>query len=57
MKVQVGDYVTRISHKHDMVFKVMDIVEVSPVLDTNNITSWLALKTVYEILGLISEKK
>ena len=37
--------------------KVMDIVEVSPVLDTNNITSWLALKTVYEILGLISEKK
>lgn len=33
--------------------KVMDIVEISPVLDTNNITSWLALKTIYEILGLI----
>jgi arginase family enzyme len=31
----------------------MDIVEISPVLDTNNITSWLALKTIYEILGLI----
>ena len=27
MKVQIGDYVTRISHKHDMVFKVMDIIE------------------------------
>ena len=37
--------------------KVMDIVEVSPVLDTNNITSWLALKTIYEILGILSEKK
>lgn len=33
--------------------KVMDIVEISPVLDTNNITSWLALKTIYEVLGLI----
>ncbi len=27
MKIQVGDYVTRISHKHDMVFKVTDIIE------------------------------
>lgn len=34
--------------------KVMDIVEVSPVLDNNNITSWLALKTIYEILGILS---
>lgn len=34
--------------------KVMDIVEVSPVLDANNITSWLALKTIYEILGILS---
>ena len=37
--------------------KVMDIVEVSPVLDNNNITSWLALKTIYEVLGIISGKK
>ena len=35
--------------------KVMDIVEVSPTLDTNNITSWLALKTIYEILGLLND--
>ena len=27
MEIQVGDYVTRISHKHDMVFKVMEIDE------------------------------
>jgi agmatinase len=37
--------------------KVMDIVEVSPVLDTNNITSWLALKTIYEILGILSNER
>lgn len=37
--------------------KVMDIVEVSPSLDTNNITSWLALKTIYEILGIISNER
>ena len=37
--------------------KVMDIVEVSPVLDTNNITSWLALKTIYEILGIKSSER
>ena len=36
--------------------KVMDIVEVSPVLDNNDITSWLALKTIYEILGILSDK-
>ena len=36
--------------------KVMDIVEVSPVLDNNDITSWLALKTIYEILGILSLK-
>jgi agmatinase len=28
--------------------KVMDVVEVSPPLDNNNITSWLALKLIYE---------
>lgn len=37
--------------------KVMDIVEVSPVLDNNNITSWLALKTIYEILGILSNER
>lgn len=37
--------------------KVIDIVEVSPVLDANNITSWLALKTIYEILGILSNER
>lgn len=37
--------------------KAMDIVEVSPPLDVNNITSWLALKTLYEILPLLKENK
>ena len=27
MQIDIGDYVTRISHKHDMVFKVIDIIE------------------------------
>ena len=27
MEIKIGDYVTRISHKHDMVFKITDIVE------------------------------
>ena len=27
MEIQVGDYVTRISHKHDMIFKVIEIDE------------------------------
>ena len=34
----------------------MDIVEVSPPLDTNNVTSWLALKYILEILSMISEE-
>ena len=25
MDIKVGDYVTRISHKHDMIFRVIDI--------------------------------
>ena len=25
MDIKVGDYVTRISHSHDMIFKVIDI--------------------------------
>lgn len=36
--------------------KAMDIVEVSPPLDSNNITSWLALKTIYELLEILKKK-
>lgn len=36
---------------------VWDIVEVSPKLDCNNITSWLALKTIYEVLYTIKNKE
>ena len=36
----------------------MDLVEVSPPLDSvNNITSWAALKIVYEVFGKLSNKK
>ena len=34
----------------------LDIVEVAPPLDINNITSWLALKTLYEVFYEIIEK-
>lgn len=34
----------------------MDIVEVSPLLDCNNITSWLALKSLYEIFEIILKR-
>ncbi|HYE69317.1 MAG TPA: agmatinase [Anaerovoracaceae bacterium] len=35
----------------------MDLVEVSPPLDSvNNITSWAALKIVYEVFGKLSKK-
>ena len=34
----------------------LDIVEVAPPLDINNITSWLALKTLYEVFHEIIEK-
>ena len=34
----------------------MDMVEVSPPLDNNNITSWLALKTLYEIFEVLIRK-
>lgn len=34
----------------------MDLVEVSPTLDCNNITSWLALKSLYEIFAIIGNK-
>ena len=37
--------------------KVMDVVEVSPPLDQkNNITSWAALKIIYEVLGCLNDK-
>ena len=36
--------------------KAFDIVEVSPTLDCNDITSWLALKTLYEVLNILKEK-
>lgn len=35
----------------------MDIVEVSPPLDINNITSWTALKILYEIFALLLKKE
>lgn len=35
----------------------MDFVEIAPPLDVNNITSWLALKTMYEIFHLLEEKR
>ncbi len=35
----------------------VDIVEVSPPLDSSNITSWAALKVIYEILGEIKNRK
>lgn len=36
--------------------KAFDIVEVSPKLDSNDITIWLALKTIYEVLNTLREK-
>ena len=35
----------------------MDIVEVSPKLDCNDITSWLALKTLYEVFNVMVKKE
>ena len=35
----------------------MDLVEISPKLDNNNITSWLGLKTLYEVFEILSEVK
>ncbi len=38
--------------------KAMDVVEVSPSLDQkNNITSWAALKIMYEVFGCINDKE
>ena len=32
---------------------ILEIVEVAPPLDVNNITSWLALKTIYEVFATL----
>ena len=37
--------------------KAMDIVEVSPPLDSSDITSWAALKIIYEVFGQLYLKK
>ena len=37
--------------------KAFDIVEVSPKLDVNDITSWLALKTIYEVFDVLVKKE
>ncbi len=34
--------------------KAMDIVEVSPALDHSDITSWAALKVIYEVFGCLN---
>ncbi len=35
----------------------MDLVEISPLIDVNNVTTWLGLKTLYEVFYLLSNKK
>lgn len=37
--------------------KAFDIVEVSPKLDCNDITSWLTLKTLYEVFKVLINKE
>ena len=37
--------------------RAFDIVEVSPKLDCNDITSWLALKTLYEVFKVLIKKE
>jgi len=36
--------------------RAMDIVEVSPTLDHADITSWAALKVIYEVFGCLNDK-
>lgn len=36
--------------------KAMDVVEVAPPLDVNNITSWVALKVIYEVFYQIGNR-
>ena len=35
--------------------KAMDIVEVAPDLDVNNVTSWAALKIIHELFAAFSK--
>lgn len=37
--------------------KALNIVEISPPLDSSNITSWAALKVIYEIFGEVNNRK
>lgn len=37
--------------------KILDLVEVSPPLDVNNVTVWLALKYLLEIFGMVGSDK
>ena len=37
--------------------KAADIVEISPPLDCANITSWAALKVIFEIFGGVFSRK
>lgn len=41
----------------DFNVQMMDIVEIAPPLDNNDITSWLALKTLYEVLYELLKKQ
>lgn len=36
--------------------RAMDIVEVSPPLDTADITSMAAVKVIYEVLGMVAQR-
>jgi len=36
---------------------ILEIVEIAPPLDINNITSWLALKTIYEVFSTLIDNK
>jgi agmatinase len=37
--------------------QAVDVVEVSPPLDSSNITSWASLKVIYEIFGVVNHQK
>ncbi len=40
----------------ELPIKAMDVVEVSPPLDVNDITSWAALKNIYEVFTILNDK-
>ncbi len=49
-------------HILEHIFKIcnvsaMDLVEIAPPLDCNDITSWLGLKTVYELFHILNQKE